>query len=135
VPLPGTEFRARLEQDGRVFPLAEFGWEYYDGNFPLIVPDEPMTAADLPASSLAIMGRFYRFMRLPGVAVHTLRFPLAMLPLVNLRQRWSRWYRRWRNDVICTGGYFVMKAWKKQFREGPFREKLARAAGRPAAAD
>ncbi len=135
VPLPGTALRERLQREGRVFPIEEFGWEYYDGNFPLIVPDAPLTASDLPASSLAIMGRFYRFLRLPGVAVRTLGFPLAMLPLVNLRRRWNRWYRRWRNDVVCTGGYFIMKAWKKQFREGPFRRKLFQANGRSAATE
>jgi radical SAM superfamily enzyme YgiQ (UPF0313 family) len=134
VPLPGTEFRARLEGEGRVFPVAEIGWEYYDGNFPLIVPDAPMTPADLPASSLAIMGRFYQFLRVPGVAVHTLRFPLAMLPLVNVRQRFRRWYRRWRNDVIGSGGYFIMRAWRKQFEQGPFRKKLSAAADKASAA-
>jgi radical SAM superfamily enzyme YgiQ (UPF0313 family) len=134
VPLAGTEFRARLEKESRVFPLSEIGWEYYDGNFPLIVPDAPMAPADLTTSLLAIMGRFYRPWRMPGVAVHTLRFPLAMLPLVNLRQRWRRWYRRWRNDVIGTGGWFVMKAWKKQFAEGPFGAKLAQATKKAAAA-
>ncbi|HOX08704.1 MAG TPA: radical SAM protein [Planctomycetota bacterium] len=125
VPLPGTEFRARLERDGRVFPLADFGWEYYDGNFPLVVPDFPMTPAEMQESILTIMGRFYHFRRMPGVAVHTLRFPLAMLPLTDLKTRWRRWYRRWRNDVIGSVGYFIMRNWQKQFRNGAFRRKLA----------
>ncbi len=130
VPLPGTDLRARMEAAGRVFQLAEIGWEYYDGNFPLMVPDEPLTPEEMSRSALAIMGRFYRLLRVPGVAVHTLRFPLAMLPLVNLRERFGRWYRRWRNAVVGSGGYFIMKAWRRQFREGPFRGKLAAATGK-----
>lgn len=126
VPLPGTEFRARLEAEGRVFSNREIGWEYYDGNFPLIVPDEPLTPMSLHDSLLSLMGRFYHLTRMGGVALHTLRFPLAMLPLVDLRARWRRWYRRWRNDVIGTGGYFVMQNWRRQFSQGPFRGKLAR---------
>ncbi len=125
VPLPGTEFRARMEQDGRVFPLAEFGWEYYDGNFPLIVPDSPMTPADMQESILKVMGRFYHILRMSGVALHTLRFPLAMLPLTDPKTRWRRWYRRWRNDVIGSVGYFIMRNWQTQFKDGAFRRKLA----------
>ena len=65
--------------------------------------------------------------------MHTLRFPLAMLPLVNIRKRFSRWYRHWRNDVVGSGGYLVMKAWKRQFDAGPFRRKLQAAAEKLAA--
>jgi radical SAM superfamily enzyme YgiQ (UPF0313 family) len=129
VPLPGTELRRRLEAEGRVFPGREIGWEYYDGNFPLFTPDPPLTSEGMHAAILGIMGKFYHFRRMPGLAMHTLRFPLAMLPLVNLRARWHSWYRRWRNDVIGTGGYFIMKNWRRQFNEGPFQKKLSRVAG------
>jgi len=129
VPLPGTELRARLEAGGRVFPVREIGWEYYDGNFPLFAPDPPLTVESMHDAILGIMGKFYHFRRMPGLAMHTLHFPFAMLPLVNLRTRFRRWYRRWRNDVIGTGGYFIMKSWRRQFREGPFQQKLSRAAG------
>ncbi|MBI5722520.1 MAG: B12-binding domain-containing radical SAM protein [Planctomycetes bacterium] len=126
VPLPGTEFRDRLQKEGRVLPNSEIGWEYYDGNFPIIVPDEPLTPEDMHLSMQALMGGFYRFRRMFGVMLHTIRFPLAMLPLVNLRTRWRKWYRHWRNDVIGSAGYFIMKKWHKAFREGPFRDKLLR---------
>jgi radical SAM superfamily enzyme YgiQ (UPF0313 family) len=126
VPLPGTTFRERLEAENRVFPQGEIGWEYYDGNFPLLVPDAPLGVEDLQKSILSIMGRFYRSWRITGVMIHTLRFPLAMLPLLNLRGRFHRWYRAWRNDVIGSGGYFIMKGWKKQVAKGPFNGKLAR---------
>jgi len=132
VPLPGTELRSRLERQGRVLPLEEFGWEYYDGNFPLIVPDEPLTPADLAAGAMAIMGRFFGFRRVLGLALHILGFPLDMLPPVNLRERFRRWRRRVRNDFIGTGGYFLMRAWRRQFRKGPFPRKLAATAASPA---
>ena len=33
VPLPGSELRTRLEQEGRLLPLATVGWDKYDGLF------------------------------------------------------------------------------------------------------
>ncbi len=126
VPLPGTALRVRLEEQGRVLPNSEIGWEYYDGNFPLIVPDPPLTPEEMQKSVMSLMRSFYRFMRLLGVILHTLRFPLAMLPLTNLRNRWRKWYRHWRNEVIGSIGYFIVRNWRKAFREGPFAEKLRR---------
>jgi radical SAM superfamily enzyme YgiQ (UPF0313 family) len=126
VPLPGTALRARLEQDARVLPNSEIGWEYYDGNFPIIVPDPPLTPEGMHRAMLSLMGGFYRLRRMSGVMLHTLRFPVAMMPLVDLRSRWRKWYRRWRNDVWGSIGYFVMKKWYKAFRDGNFNEKLKR---------
>jgi len=126
VPLPGTALRARLEQEGRVLPHSEVGWEYYDGNFPIIVPDAPLTPEDMHESMLSLMGGFYRLRRMFGVMVQTLHFPLAMLPLVNLRARWRTWYRYWRNEVVGSIGYFIIRKWRKAFREGEFSERLKR---------
>ncbi len=131
VPLPGTALRARLEKAGRVLPTGEIGWEYYDGNFPLILPDAPLTPEVALQSLQALMGGFYRFRRMMAVMLHTLRFPLAMLPLINLRSRWSKWYRRWRNAVIGSAGYFIVRNWRKAFRSGPFQEKLRRCLDEP----
>ena len=124
VPLPGTALRTRLEKEGRVLPNSEIGWEYYDGNFPIIVPDAPLTPEDMHKSMLSLMGSFYGFRHLAGVMLQTLRFPLAMLPLINLRVRWHKWYRHWRNNVIGSVGYFIVKHWHKGFKEGQFSEKL-----------
>jgi radical SAM superfamily enzyme YgiQ (UPF0313 family) len=125
-PLPGTALRTRLEKDMRVLPESEIGWEYYDGNFPLIVPDPPLTPENIQKSIVSLMRGFYRFRRIFGVTLHTLRFPFAMLPLVNLRVRWRRWYRHWRNEVIGSVGYFIIRRWRKAFKEGPFKDKLKR---------
>ncbi|HES58037.1 MAG TPA: B12-binding domain-containing radical SAM protein, partial [Firmicutes bacterium] len=126
VPIPGSALRQRLERNGRVLPASEIGWEYYDGNFPIIVPDEPLTPDSMHASIQQLMSGFYGFRRLIGVMLHTLRFPFAMLPLVNLRASWRRWYRSWFNDVVGSAGYFIVRNWKRAFREGPFRTKLSR---------
>jgi len=126
VPLPGTALRARLEKEGRVLASGEIGWEYYDGNFPLIVPDPPLTPEIMLQSTQALMGGFYHFWRILWVVVHTLRFPLAMLPLLNLRTRWGKWYRSWRNNVVGSGGYLMLRRWRKALRENQFREKLTK---------
>ncbi|MCK4323615.1 MAG: hypothetical protein KAW89_03730, partial [Armatimonadetes bacterium] len=126
VPLPGTMLRARLEKEGRVLPNSEIGWEYYDGNFPLIVPDPPLTPEDMHKSMLSLMSGFYRLRRMFGVVLQTLRFPQAMLPLHHLRVRWYKWHRHWRNEVIGSIGYLIVRKWHKAFRKGQFDEKLKR---------
>jgi radical SAM superfamily enzyme YgiQ (UPF0313 family) len=131
VPLPGTALRARLEKEMRVLPDSEIGWEYYDGNFPIIVPDPPLTPENIQKSIVSLMRGFYRFRRIFGVTLHTLRFPLAMLPLVNLRTRWRNWYRHWRNEVIGSIGYFIIRRWLRAFREGSFSDKLRRSCAEP----
>jgi radical SAM superfamily enzyme YgiQ (UPF0313 family) len=123
-PLPGTALRERLEAQGRVLPLS---WEYYDGNFPLIASDEPLTPEQVQKSILEIMGGFYRFRHMFGVGLRTLLFPFAMLPLVNVQARWRRWYRSWRNDIVRFAGWCIIRNWRKRFRKDRFLEKLRRA--------
>lgn len=127
VPIPGSALRERLEKEGRVLPSQEIGWEYYDGNFPIIVPDDPLTPDSMHAAIQQLMSRFYGLRRLFGVMLHTLRFPFAMLPLINIRASWRKWYRSWFNDVVGSAGYFIVRNWKRAFRDGPFRDKLSRA--------
>jgi hypothetical protein len=127
VPIPGSALRARLASEGRVLPSCEIGWEYYDGNFPIIVPDDPLTPDSVHAAIQQLMSGFYGFRRLIGVMLHTLRFPFAMLPLVNIEASFRRWHRSWFNDVMGSAGYFIVRNWKRAFRDGPFRDKLSRA--------
>lgn len=126
VPIPGSQLRVRLEQAGRVLSNDEIGWEYYDGNFPLIVPDKPLTPASIHHSILQLMSGFYGFNRLLGVMGNALRFPFAMMPMVDIRNSFKRWRRSWFNDVIGSTGYFIVRNWKRAYREGPFHEKLDR---------
>jgi radical SAM superfamily enzyme YgiQ (UPF0313 family) len=139
VPLPGTELRRRLERQNRIYPLENVGWEYYDGNFPLFEPDEPLTAQQLQEGSRRIMSRVYRFRCALLVAANILSFPAIVLSLNDLKVGWGRWYRPWRNSLIRFGGWLIMRKWRADFRKGDFiqrlhdaRTRLGLVSGRPA---
>ncbi|MFP4026766.1 MAG: B12-binding domain-containing radical SAM protein [Candidatus Brocadiia bacterium] len=124
VPLPGTELRKRLKEENRVFPTDHLGWEYYDGNFPLFEPDEPLTPEQMQVSIRKIMGRFYRFSHFLSVALNILSFPAFMLRLHDLKQSWRRWTRKWWRSLMGVMGWRIIKKWTKQFRKGNFTKKL-----------
>jgi radical SAM superfamily enzyme YgiQ (UPF0313 family) len=42
IPLPGTELADRLAAQNRILPRDCVGWEYYDGNFPLLPVQVPV---------------------------------------------------------------------------------------------
>lgn len=127
VPLPGTALTERLAADNRILPLDLIGWEYYDGNFPLFMPDEPMTPETMQSAVRKIMGRFYRFQHMFAIGLNVLIFPAMMLSLWNIRFGWSKWYRIWRNDLIRFGGWLVLRRWVSLFRRGEFSQKLTQA--------
>ena len=127
VPLPGTELRRRLAEQNRIYPIEHVGWEYYDGNFPLFEPDEPLTAEQMQASIHKIMGRFYRMDHLLFVGLNILSFPALVLHLHNLRAGWQRWSRRWWKSLTGVAGWRIIKKWTRQYRKGRFSERLAEA--------
>jgi radical SAM superfamily enzyme YgiQ (UPF0313 family) len=130
VPLPGTELRRRLEQQNRVYPLQDVGWEYYDGNFPLFEPDAPLTSPELQEGGKRIMSRVYRFRCALLVAAHILSFPTIVLSLHNLSLGWRRWYRPWRNSIIRFGGWLTMRKWSAAFQKSNFLQRLQSARAR-----
>jgi len=127
VPLPGTEMTARLKEEGRLFSREKIGWEYYDGNFPLFIPDTPMTPESMLWSVRRIMSNFYRFDMMFSVGFYTLSFPMIVFHMHKLRNGWFRWYKSWRNSVIRFGGWMTMRNWMEQFEKGGFMEKLSSA--------
>lgn len=127
VPLAGTELWHRLEKQGRIYPLQEIGWEYYDGNFPTFEPDKPLSAQSLQASMRKIMGRFYRFRYMFIVGLHIFSFPVMVFFLYNIKRGWRRWYRPWRNSLTRFGGWIILKGWITEFKKGAFIEKLKKA--------
>jgi radical SAM superfamily enzyme YgiQ (UPF0313 family) len=127
VPLPGTEFRHRLDAGHRLYPLQNIGWEYYDGNFPLFEPDEPLTAEEMQASAWQIMSKFYQFKYMFFVALNLLSFPGIIFFLYNIKAGWRRWYRIWRGCIIRFAGWIFLKRWTVAFEKGVFLQKLSKA--------
>ncbi len=130
VPLPGTDLRRRLEQQNRIYPLDEVGWEYYDGTFPLFEPDPPMTAEDLQRAGRRIMSRFYRFRYVLLVVASILSFPTLIFSLHRLRRGWSKWYRRWQTRLVRFGGWVTIRKWTSDFEKGDFLSRLQKARSR-----
>jgi radical SAM superfamily enzyme YgiQ (UPF0313 family) len=126
-PLPGTELRRRLAAQNRIYPLQDVGWEYYDGNFPLFEPDEPMTAEEMQDSIRKIMGKFYQFKYMFMLGLHIFSFPALVFFLHNIRLGWRRWYRPWRNNLVRFGGWIIMKRWVTQFKKDTFLKRLQKA--------
>ncbi|MBM3244548.1 MAG: B12-binding domain-containing radical SAM protein [Candidatus Omnitrophica bacterium] len=127
VPLPGTELRDRLESQGRIYSIEDVGWEYYDGNFPVFEPDEPMTAEELQVSIRKIMGKFYQFKYMFMLAYHIFSFPALVFFLHNIKTGWRQWYRPWRNSLTRFGGWIVVKGWTTEFKKSNFLQKLRKA--------
>jgi len=124
VPLPGTELRKRLEKQGRIYPLSDVGWEYYDGNFPLFEPDESLEPERLHSAAKKIMGRFYQFKYMFLVALNIFSFPGLIFFLHDIRSGWEGWYRSWRNYLIRFGGWLTMRKWSIEFKKNKFLQKL-----------
>jgi len=127
IPLPGTELTDRLRAEKRVFPTDEVGLEYYDGNFPLFRPDEPMTPEEMQTSMHEIMRRFYGPRHMLAIAVNLIAFPALALWLHNFGAGWSRWYRRWSASLYRAVGWMLLRKWTAAFRKDAFLDKLARA--------
>jgi radical SAM superfamily enzyme YgiQ (UPF0313 family) len=127
VPAPGTELTARLRAENRVFSKEYIGWEYYDGNFPLFVPDEPMTPEDMQNSLRRIMGKFYHARHMVHIALHILAFPALLFYLYDLEKGWKKWTRRWRNVITKFEGWLIFRKWIYNFARDKFSSRLAEA--------
>jgi len=126
-PLPGTELRNRLEKQKRVYAIQDVGWEYYDGNFPLFEPDEPMSAEEMQDSIRKIMGRFYQFKHMFMIGLNICSFPALIFFLHDIKSGWKKWHRSWRNDLIRFGGWITIKGWTREFKKDKFSQKLKKA--------
>ena len=127
VPLPGTRLSERLQRQNRIYDIADVGWEYYDGNFPVFEPDAPLTPEDMQAAQRDIMASFYR----PGYALKlafdVLVFPVLVFFLHDIRFGWRQWYRGWRNDLIRCAGWGIVREWGLNFKKDGFLGKLREA--------
>lgn len=124
IPLPGTQLRERLKRQDRIFPLGDVGWEYYDGNFPVFEPDDPLNAEEMQTSAREIMASFYRFPFLFKIGLNILLFPGLVFFLGNIQLGWRKWYRHWRNDLVRFMGWIIIEEWKSNFQKDQFFSKL-----------
>ncbi|MBN1868710.1 B12-binding domain-containing radical SAM protein [Candidatus Sumerlaeota bacterium] len=127
VPLPGTALTERLAAQNRIFSRDIVGWEFYDGNFPLLEPDDPLTPEEMHLALRKIMGRFYRFRFFFVIGLNILLFPAMIFSVFNLGRGWGRWYRSWRNALKRFGGWLVMRRWTAALKRSAFAERIVRA--------
>ncbi|MFW6106696.1 MAG: B12-binding domain-containing radical SAM protein [bacterium] len=127
IPLPGTELTARLRKASRIFPTDTVGLEYYDGNFPLFQPDDPMTPEDMQRAAQNIMRGFYGPRHLLATAANVIAFPAIALWMLNIGAGWQRWYRRWARSIYRSGGWLLLRKWTAEFRKDAFLSKLSEA--------
>ena len=127
IPLPGTELTRRLHAQGRVFATEHIGLEYYDGNFPLFQPDEPLTPEGMQRATHQIMGRFYGSRHMLSVVLSILAFPSVVFWLHRIGSWWQRWSGRWWTSVYRAGGWLTIRRWTAAFRKGSFPARLAEA--------
>ena len=124
IPLPGTELTDRLAAENRIYSTDCIGLEYYDGNFPIIEPDAPLTAESMQRSIRKIMGRFYRLNRLFLLGLHVLSFPAIGFYFHKAKSGWQTWYRRWVRNVYRAGGWVILRRWDAAFKKGGYPDKL-----------
>jgi len=124
IPLPGTELRQRLKAEGRIYSRQDLGWEYYDGNFLLFQPDDPITPKEMQVSPMKIMNKMYQFRCMFMISFNIFSFPYLSLFLYNIKSGWKRWYRSWRQSLIRFGGWITISKWKTAFKKDDFLQKL-----------
>lgn len=112
VPLPGTELTARLDAQHRIFSREDIGWEFYDGNFLLFVPDRPLNALEVQETARKLMICFYRLNSIFSIGIAVVTFPLLICCIFNLRKGWHLWFRKWRNALWRFMGWHIIRNWK-----------------------
>jgi len=118
IPLIGTELRARLEKENRVFPLDVVSWEKYDGSYVCFQPDD-MSLRELQEMPTKLMKKFYDPMSFVRIALKTVAFPFDYLV-----RGWDTWHRSWRNELRKYGGHLFIKGWLKRYHKDNFMEKI-----------
>jgi radical SAM superfamily enzyme YgiQ (UPF0313 family) len=118
IPLIGTELRARLEKENRLFPLQAVPWEKYDGNYVCFQPDD-MNLRELQEMPTKLMKKFYDPMSFVRIALKTVAFPFDYLV-----RGWDTWHRSWRNELRKYGGHLFIRGWLKRYHKDNFLEKI-----------
>ena len=117
-PGVGTDLRKRLKKEGRLFPQEIVSWRYYDGRFVCFKPDDNMSVRELQELPLKIMSRFYDFWSFVRIS------RIIIFPIDCLIRRWKPGHRSWYRDAVKSGGYLLMRRWKRKQQINEFVEKL-----------
>lgn len=118
VPLVGTDLRARLLRENRIFPLDVVPWSKYDGNFACFVPDD-MSVAELQEAPLKLMKWFYSSLSFLRIPIRTVLFPIHYL-----FAGWHHWYHGWLREIFRYGGHRLIAQWHARQENRLFSIKL-----------
>jgi hypothetical protein len=110
VPLVGTPLRARMEAEGRLYPLDVVGWPMYDGNWNCIKPPIGKTEKEYQAASIRIMKWFYGRLgwRIVSRAI--------ALPIDITVRGWSWWLKGWRSFSVKSESSRISRGRSRWFR-------------------
>ncbi len=118
MPLVGTDLRARLAREGRIFPPDVVPWGKYDGNSACFIPDN-MSLKELQEMPIQLMGWFYNRVNSLKILLRT-----AVFPFDYLLRGWHRWHHDWLRDITKYDGHRLLKHWLREHKKEPFLEKL-----------
>jgi radical SAM superfamily enzyme YgiQ (UPF0313 family) len=118
VPIVGTELRARLEKEGRIFPPELVPWSNYDGNFACFQPNN-MSLQELQDTPIKLMKWFYSRWSLWRIPYRTVIFPVHYLII-----GWHQWHDGWLREVVKYGGHRIVVKWLKRQKGREFVPKL-----------
>lgn len=118
VPLVGTDLRARMEKEERIFPLHLVPWSKYDGNYACFSPDN-MSLAEFQETPIRIMRWFYSSGSFLKIPLRTIAFPIHYL-----FRGWRHWYDGWWREVVRYGGHRLVMRWQKRYNAGKFISRL-----------
>jgi hypothetical protein len=122
-------------QENRIFTIDQLGWEYYDGQYPLFMPDDGVKPEEIQKIVGDLMYRFYNFsnfwkivknilINFPAI-VFTSAFTIIVGRVKYITSAFNMWHRKYfRNYMLRFGGYFIVKNWFKNFGKDAFLEKL-----------
>lgn len=118
IPLIGTEFRKRMQAEGKLISLNIVPWEKYDGSYTCIKPND-MTIDEMQEAPTKLMCWFYNPFSSFWIAFKVIIFPLDII-----FRGWRFWYRDWRNNIKKFGGYILVNRWVKKYRREGFTNRL-----------
>jgi len=117
-PGVGTPLRERLRKEGRLYPQEIVPWSKYDGRFVCFKPDKNMSIRELQEMPLKIMSRFYDLLSFIRIS------RIIIFPIDYFIRKWRPRHRSWYRDAVRSGGYLLMRRWKRKQRINEFVEKL-----------